>query len=150
MKITSLILIVVVTVACKSNTDNKTDDTLKTTKEMTFTENHEIKEISIRLKEGMIDFIEPGESSYSESDVEKCMTLLTNYILEIENTNSKKEAMTIVKRTVLALNELNENCEYELIETDQREDIAEILILAGSLKGYNSKDEDITEDWREW
>jgi len=28
--------------------------------------------------------------------------------------------------------------------------IAEIIILAGYLKGYNSKNEDITEDWRDW
>ena len=31
-----------------------------------------------------------------------------------------------------------------------QEDIAEILILAGHLKGYNTRDEDIAEEWREW
>lgn len=58
--------------------------------------------------------------------------------------------MKIVKKTVLALNALNEKCEYELIETEQREDIAEIIILAGYLKGFNDRDDDITEEWREW
>jgi len=37
-----------------------------------------------------------------------------------------------------------------MIETEQREDLAEIIILAGNLKGFNSKDEDITEEWRDW
>ena len=54
------------------------------------------------------------------------------------------------KKTVILLNEINEKCEYELIETEQREDIAEIIILSGSLKGFNTRDDDITEEWREW
>ena len=58
--------------------------------------------------------------------------------------------MKVVEKTVLALNELNEPCDKELIETGQREDIAEIIILAGNLTGYNSLDEDITGEWREW
>ena len=28
--------------------------------------------------------------------------------------------------------------------------IADIIILAGHLKGYNGRNEDITEEWREW
>lgn len=117
---------------------------------MGLNENSEIKEISERLKEGMIDFIEPGETAYDKSNVETCMNLISDYLSEIENANSKEDAMKLVEKTVLALNDLNEKCEYELIETDQREDIAEIIILAGNLKGFNSRDEDITEDWREW
>lgn len=78
------------------------------------------------------------------------MDLISDYLQAVENANSKDEAMIIVKKTVLALNDLNEKCEYELIATDQREDIAEIIILAGKLKGFNSRDEDITEEWREW
>ena len=113
-------------------------------------ENEEILEISKRLKEGMIDFIEPGQSSYTKENVENCMSIISNYLTEIEMTNSKVAAMEIVEKTVVKLNQLNEKCEHEIIETDQREDIAEILILAGHLKGYNSRDEDITEEWREW
>lgn len=77
------------------------------------------------------------------------MKLIKDYLGQLENVDSKDEAMKIVEKTVLALNDLNEKCEYELIETDQREDIAEIIILAGNPKGFNSRDEDITEDWRE-
>lgn len=112
--------------------------------------NVEITEISERLKSGMIEFIEPGKTAYDKTDVDTCMKLLLDYLSKIENVSSKDEAMAVVEKTVLALNDLNEKCEYELIETDQREDIAEIIILAGSLKGFNSRDEDITEEWREW
>jgi hypothetical protein len=48
------------------------------------------------------------------------------------------------------LNDLNAGCDHNLIETDQREDIAEIIIIAGNDKGYNELTEDITEEWREW
>ncbi|MFT7033513.1 MAG: hypothetical protein ACJA2S_002021 [Cyclobacteriaceae bacterium] len=113
-------------------------------------ENPEIKEISKRLKEGMLDFITPGETSYTEEDVEKCMSLISNYIQEIGNADSEDSGMKIVEKTVLSLNELNENCEYELIETDQSEDIVKIMILVGSLNGLNSIEDDITEEWREW
>lgn len=113
-------------------------------------ENPEIIEISKRLKEGMLDFISPGESSYTEEDVEKCMNLITNYIQEIGNADTEDLGMKIVEKTILSLNDLNENCEYELIETDQSEDIVAIMILVGSINGLNSIEEDITEEWREW
>ncbi|WP_167356145.1 hypothetical protein [Chryseobacterium jejuense] len=58
--------------------------------------------------------------------------------------------MEIVKSTVLKLNNLNEKCDYSLIETNEREQIAEIIILAGYEMGYNASDEDGTEEWREW
>lgn len=117
---------------------------------MSLAKNQEIIEISKMLKEGMIDFIEPGETSYTEADVEKCMSILAEYLSKIESSEAKADAMKIVEETVLALNKLNESCEHELIETDQREDIAEIIIIAGSLKGFNTRDEDITEEWRDW
>jgi hypothetical protein len=113
-------------------------------------ENPEIKEISKRLKEGMLDFITPGETSYIEEDVEQCMSLISNYIQDIGNADSEDLGMKIVEKTVLSLNELNKDCEYELIETDQSDDIVEIMILVGSINGLNSIEEDITEEWREW
>ena len=117
---------------------------------MNLGQNAEIKKISENLKSGMIDYIEPGETEYTEKDVEACMTLLNNFLDEISESDSKKQGMLCVKKVVLALNDLNEKCEYELIETDQREQIAEIIILGGYVRGYNARREDITEDWREW
>ena len=45
---------------------------------------------------------------------------------------------------------LNATCEYNLIETDPREDICSFIIRAGALAGFNAADEDVTEEWREW
>lgn len=102
------------------------------------------------LKTGMIEYMKSGQPQYSISDVEKCVKILEKHILDIENTKSREEAMRIVESTVLKLNELNDNADSELIETGEREIIATIIISASHAKGYNSMDEDITEDWREW
>lgn len=117
---------------------------------MNLKENAEIKKTSESLKTGMIEYIQPGETEYTASDVEKCMVLIDNFPIEISKSDSKESGMLSVKSIVLSLNDLNEKCEYELIETGQREQIADIIILAGHLKGYNERNEDITEDWREW
>ena len=117
---------------------------------MNLKENAEIVKISESLKTGMIEYIEPEETEYTESDVEKCMTLINNFLDELSKSDSKENGMKLVENVVLGLNDLNEKCEHELIETDQREQIADIIILAGHLKGYNERNEDITEDWREW
>ena len=47
---------------------------------MKLIENGKIKIINKRLKESMIDFIEPGETSYTEKDVETCMSLIDLYL----------------------------------------------------------------------
>lgn len=112
--------------------------------------NKEIGQILKRLKEDMIEFIEPQQTAYKESDVQDCVKIITDYLSNIEQAKSKEEGMIIVENSVILLNALNEKCEYELIETGQREDIAEIIIIAGNLKGFNSRDEDITEEWRDW
>jgi hypothetical protein len=117
---------------------------------MNLKENSHIDKTCKSLKRGMIDFIELGETEYTIADVEKCMSLLDTFLEEIERTDSRESGLLCVKKTVLAINDLNENCEYELVETEQREQIADIIIFAGHLKGYNHREEDITEEWREW
>ncbi|CAL2063602.1 hypothetical protein [Tenacibaculum sp. 190524A05c] len=117
---------------------------------MDLKENKEIREILENVKIGMIDYIVPGETEYTESDVEKCISIMNNFLSEISNSDSREIGMQSVKKVVIELNKLNEECEYEIIETDQREQLAEIIIIAGSLKGYNNKNEDITEEWRDW
>lgn len=113
-------------------------------------EHTEIKAILTRLKAGMIDYMGEEETDYSAVQVDQCMDILASYLEAMGKSNNKPEGMAIVEKTVLALNDLNEECEGALIETDQREDIAEVIIIAGHLMGYNTRDEDITEDWREW
>ena len=116
---------------------------------MNLKENQEIKTIFKRLETGMIDYISE-DTSYSKKEVENCLNILNNYLDKISNRKSKDDGMTVVQNTVLALNKLNDSCDHELIETDQREYICEIIIIAGNLMGYNEITDDITEEWREW
>ena len=110
----------------------------------------EIKQGLESLKIGMTEYIQSGETEYSEKEVEKCLKLIDAFLYDIAQSKNKEAGLKIVKNIVIKLNELNEDCGNELIETDQREQIANIIILAGHLKGYNERDEDITEEWREW
>ncbi|MES2516026.1 MAG: hypothetical protein V4580_17865 [Bacteroidota bacterium] len=97
----------------------------------------------------MSGFIEL-EPYYTPKDVDVCIQMIQNHLDHMAQTFDREEAITLVKKTVLDLNDLNEKCNACLIETDQREDICEIIIMAGHLKGYNEMNEDITEEWREW
>ncbi len=115
---------------------------------MKLQDNSEIREILDQLEHGLIDYM--PDASYKKSDVNRCMSIINDYLQRIGNAKSSTEGMKIVENTVVALNHLNEETEYELIETDQREDICEIIILAGNIKGFNDRDEDITEEWRDW
>jgi hypothetical protein len=122
----------------------------KQTTELNIKENTEIIEASERLKTGMIEFMESGDVGYKLSDVEKCISLIDIFLTEMSKSNSKKDGMLSVQNVVIGLNDLNEACDYQLIETSERENIADIIILSGHLKGFNERDEDITEEWREW
>lgn len=102
------------------------------------------------LKESMTEYMKSAQPSYTEKDIEQCENILMEYIQNIDKTNNKEDGFQVVKTAVIKLNELNEKCNFQLIETGEREQIAEIIITAGNLKGYNSLDEDITERWREW
>lgn len=115
---------------------------------MEISANPEIKAIIERLKSSMVNYM--PHASYTQSDVEICLQIMLNFLEEMDQSASKEAGIKIVEKTVMSLNELNEKLNHELIETDQREDIAEIIIFAGHLKGYNGRDEDITEEWREW
>jgi hypothetical protein len=102
------------------------------------------------LKHSMLDYMNATHPSYTEKDVNECADMLNTYLIEMAKTHSKEEGMQVVKATILKLNNLNARCNSELIETDERESIAEIIIIAGNRKGYNAPNEDITEAWREW
>ncbi len=46
---------------------------------------------------------------------------------------------------VIKLNGLNTKCGSELIETNQREQLAELIIISSELMGYNTRNEDLME-----
>ena len=118
----------------------------------------EIRKYQGQIKETvvapMIYFMEVGEGDceYSKKDVEKCEEMLLDYLTELSKiTNpNEKVIMNLVKDLVLALNDLNEECGYELIETEAREAIWEIIQTAAIDCGLVTDADDITEEWREW
>ena len=102
------------------------------------------------LSSSMLNYMRQASPSYTEKDVAACKHILKQYIKDMQQSRSNDEGMQIVKATVLKLNVFNEQCQTQLIETGEREQIAGIIIAAGHQKGYNGPDEDITEPWREW
>ena len=120
------------------------------TEKITSTGDKELDNLIIKLKKSMENHMKEANPSYSQKDVNECISLLSNYVINIFKTHSKDDALLIIKTTILKLNDLNERCDHSLIETNEREQIAEIIILAGHKMKYNSLNEDITEKWREW
>ena len=98
----------------------------------------------------MLRYMDHGTASYSEEDIDSCRTILVSHAQALEQTKDRAAALELVKTTVTQLNTLNENAGQDLIETGQREEICGFIIKAGAIMGFNSEDEDVTEEWREW
>ena len=60
------------------------------------------------------------------------------------------DIMAQVEKVVLALNDLNEELDYTLIETVEREAIALLIQDAVVARGLRRVPEDVTEPWRDW
>lgn len=114
------------------------------------TGNQSIDSLIYDLKNNMEDYMNSYDPSYTQIEIDTCIYLLTNHVMNVFKAKNKGEAMSLVKSTVLKLNDLNEKSDFSLIETHEREKIAEIIILAGNEMGFNDVDEDVTEEWREW
>lgn len=109
-----------------------------------------LRERKTRLVEGMKEYMRDGDVSYDESHVRRCEAILDAFDAGISGASARDEALAHVRTAVLALNALNDECEGELIETDQREMICELINNATARRGFISADEDVTEEWREW
>ncbi len=117
-----------------------------------------LEKIKKKLISGMLNYMKPEdedddfECSYTEEDVQKCDKILSEYTDELKKLDppgDEKAIMRVVKRVVLALNKLNEKADFEMIETDQREQLYEYISTAAQASGLKS-DDDITEEWRDW
>jgi len=102
------------------------------------------------LKKDMLAFIVDNDVNYTETDVEECQRILNMYLNDAAVVEGKPAFLNLAKTTLEKLNELNYKCNYDLIETGEREKICAIMIKSGQLKGFNKKDEDFTEEWREF
>ncbi len=116
---------------------------------MPIRDNAELKSLMNSIVTEMLDFMTDEDVSYTKVDVEECQNLLESYSDNASQAKDKEVFLDCVKTAVLQLNTLNKAVGYDLIETDQREDICEYIIRVSALLGYDN-DEDITEEWREW
>jgi hypothetical protein len=112
----------------------------------------QLETIKARLIEGMTDYIADGDDSYTKADIRKCDKILQQLMArlgKLDDSMPESAILDYVKKAVLDLNALNGSFDGCLIETDQREDLCEYLLLAARSSGLAS-DKDITEEWREW
>ncbi len=118
-----------------------------------------LTQIRQRLLESMVEFMEVDEEEpdpdfdcgYTQADVDRCAEIIDKYLHTIGNTDARDQAAILlaIQHTVERLNALNEACDGRLIETDQREDLCELILTAAKRRGLVT-DEDVTEPWREW
>lgn len=95
------------------------------------------------------------DAGYTSEDVEECGAILDEYIdtlIALGDEADNRSIRRCVQQVVENLNRLNERCDYQLIETEQREEMVPYIIQAAEQAGLSiGRDEyDITEQWREW
>ncbi len=97
-------------------------------------------------------FDEDEECPFTKADVAKCEQILSDYLesLAVFSNPTNQEIMDCVQETVLALNQLNEDTDYSMIETEERENIWELIQTSAVECGLQNPADDITEAWREW
>lgn len=102
------------------------------------------------MEEQIAQSFDPG---YTVADVEKCGAILEGYLFSVLDPVIRGDAVKIrklVKSAVLSLNALNRDCAGALIETDQREQICDLIIGTYSRAGLETDEDDVTFEWREW
>ena len=112
--------------------------------------NRELIELRTTLVVDMTEYLEEAGADYGPTEVGECAQILDDHLVALQGAASREAAMGVVETTVRRLNALNARTGGELIETDQREMLAEFIIKAGALMGFNGEHEDVTEQWREW
>ncbi|MGC3959807.1 MAG: hypothetical protein QM813_18345 [Verrucomicrobiota bacterium] len=115
--------------------------------------NQKLVTIKARLLEGMRDYLaNSDDAGYTKTDIKKCDKILQEFVKhlgKLGSAASKLAVLACVKQAVLDLNALNNSVNGSLIETDQREDLCEYLLLTARSAGLNQEG-DPTEEWREW
>jgi len=107
----------------------------------------------------MIDYLnfaleesdDDSDCGYTQENIDECAAILDNYIDELEKCKQDETLiMECLKNVILELNNLNEKCDYSIIETDQREYLCPFIEDAAVAAGLPQPKGDITEEWREW
>jgi hypothetical protein len=93
------------------------------------------------------------DAGYTQKHVDQCSKIIDDLFASLKAASDAKRHESLVnavKVAVVKLNKLNERCDGALIETDQREDLCELIISAAKQAGLKSGKADITAEWREW
>lgn len=81
--------------------------------------------------------------------IQKLSDALYDFDSKASKSKSESEYLECVKEVVISLNKINEDSDFALIETVEREDIYTYIEFVSTRQGY-SFDYDITEAYREW
>lgn len=103
-------------------------------------------------------FEEDGEECpYTKEQVYQCESLLKNYLAALAALEEATDEVIMdqVKEVILALNELNEETDDSLIETEAREALWQVIQESAVECGLSEEcikanEGDITGEWREW
>jgi hypothetical protein len=114
--------------------------------------------IKQELIAGMVDYMEyvaaeGKDPGHSKADIDRCSQIIDRFLASLTTVPREDRndfILAAVKTTVLELNQLNEDCRFTIIETDQRELLCALIILAANNAGLVSNEDDITYQWRKW
>lgn len=110
-----------------------------------------LSSIKKNLLFSMLDYIADSEEQhgYTQVDVDK---LIDNFIFQLQKIQNPTEdiVMEKVQQFVLTLNNLNTLSDGNLIETNQRELLCDLIFIAVKNTGIQVPNTDFTEQWREW
>ena len=101
----------------------------------------------------ILEYMRDAEiDDFTAEDVARCGALLEEYLTALSELRDPEDAdiMAQVEKVVLALNDLNDELDYTLIETVEREAIWELIQTAAVDCGLQDVPDDVTEEWREW
>lgn len=129
--------------------------------------NEKLRDLKQALIENITDFMLYGgavdehdpeydpdfDAGYSQEQIDRCSEILETFFSQLQGIAEPDKNTAIlkaVKLAVLNLNEVNDLSDGCMIETEQREQLYEIITLAAEEAGLVSPETDITEAWREW
>ena len=124
-------------------------------------------EVKRDLIDGMIGYMKYGgavdendpeydpefDAGYTQKHVDRCSEIIDDFLASLEKIPEGEKSeyiMAAVKKTVLSLNELNEECDGGLIQTLERDHLGQMINLAARRADLESSVYDITFEWRDW
>src|SRR5689334_15534268 len=122
---------------------------------MTARQKSQLQELETALIKDMVSYMKFGgaenetdpdydpdfDAGYTQKHVNRCAKIIRAYLDALGRmggSERNQKILTQAKKAVLALNKLNEECDGSLIETDQREEICSLMIIAAKNAGLTS------------